>query len=146
MKLAPIAVVLASLHARPALADVHIVAAPGEGDFASIAEAVEQAADGDVVFVRWTAPTEGEPVVIRNKSITLVGTPTGVEMSLSGPSVGIGNQLLIEGLEGDQRVVVARLRVAGPGADAATPAKPAVVIRDCRGEVRLQDLSIRGGV
>lgn len=121
------AVGVLGLLASTSLADTWIVAQDGSGDFTSLASAVAQSSEGDVLFLR-TGNYPGAR--IQGKSLEVVAQPGSV-VEVVG--------LEISELDETQHVLLAGFAVAAP--EASGQVGTALELRDCAGSITLQDLS-----
>ncbi|MEO0649996.1 MAG: hypothetical protein AAFZ65_04910 [Planctomycetota bacterium] len=118
------------LAAPRALADVHVVAAAGGGDFTNLQVAVDAAADGDTLLIK---SGNYSLTTLANRSLTLLGD-VGANPRIT--------RVRVQQLAPSARVELIGLTISS--SSAVVFGSPRLDITDCEGTVVAQDCDING--
>ena len=131
-----------------AILDLHTVDVHGDGDFLTIQDAVNAAADGDTIIVH----VPDDPLqfqsgfTVDGKSLVIDGVPGGPMPGSNylDPRVIIG-PVVVRGLSASETVVLRGLHFNRPsGTGSSPPFAPGLFIESCIGSVRVEECTVRG--
>ena len=134
-------VLLAPLSAT-SLAGVSTVALDGSGDFTTLRDAIVAASDGDTILVR--GGLYFDAIHIDGKSLAILAqdpqNPPRIRAAGASPEI-----FIIENLSAGQEVVLDSLNLIADGWDNDLSAfRGSLTIRDCGGQVRVQNCDLQG--